>query len=317
MKARAPSRGWVVEPPTADVSHDRMLVVTAHAGATQAPMIDPTEVPAGWTLWNIWPRSWRTKIASACEIPLRSPTSRTRQQTPQTCVPPRQTTGRLLALSKRPEGRTARPDTSGQHRSSAFFLRSRFSSSASLLVSRSSRSLRSASSWRTHLRSVSVPIPNSRATSAIVRPSEVRYKSIARALKCELARSCHNSAPPLANQTKIESLQESGGTSDRVKTDAGDAELLAHLLKLGEIVDVNVSSVAQEAARDLVPGPRGCPRRLDRGPGIGCRRCCCGRGSFPQEVMRGRRSMTAGCAANGSTSSPGSWPTTRLRRPWC
>jgi hypothetical protein len=39
-----------------------------------------------------------------------------------------------------------------------------------LLVNRSSRSPRSASSWRTHLRSVLMPIPRSRATSAIVRP---------------------------------------------------------------------------------------------------------------------------------------------------
>ncbi len=39
---------------------------------------------------------------------------------------------------------------------------------------------------------------------------------------------------------------------DRVKTDARDAELLAHLLKLGEIVEVNVPGVEQEAARDLV-----------------------------------------------------------------
>jgi len=39
---------------------------------------------------------------------------------------------------------------------------------------------------------------------------------------------------------------------DRVKTDARDAELLAHLLKLGEIVEVKVPSVEQEAARDLV-----------------------------------------------------------------
>ena len=37
-----------------------------------------------------------------------------------------------------------------------------------------------------------------------------------------------------------------------MKTDARDAELLAHLLKLGEIVEVNVPSVEQEAARDLV-----------------------------------------------------------------
>ena len=37
-----------------------------------------------------------------------------------------------------------------------------------------------------------------------------------------------------------------------MKTDARDAELLAHLLKLDEIVEVNVPSVEQEAARDLV-----------------------------------------------------------------
>jgi uncharacterized membrane protein len=52
----------------------------------------------------------------------------------------------------------------------------------SVLVSRSSHSPRSASSWRTHWRIVSVPIPSSRATSAIVPASEDRYTSIARAL---------------------------------------------------------------------------------------------------------------------------------------
>jgi transposase len=45
-------------------------------------------------------------------------------------------------------------------------------------------------------------------------------------------------------------LQRPSG--DRVKTDARDAELLARLLKLEEIVEVTVPSVAQEAARDLV-----------------------------------------------------------------
>ena len=45
-------------------------------------------------------------------------------------------------------------------------------------------------------------------------------------------------------------LQRPAG--DRVKTDARDAELLARLLKLDEIVEVTVPSVAQEAARDLV-----------------------------------------------------------------
>ncbi len=39
---------------------------------------------------------------------------------------------------------------------------------------------------------------------------------------------------------------------DRVKTDAGDAELLARHLMLGQIVAVTVPSPAQEAARDLV-----------------------------------------------------------------
>ena len=41
-------------------------------------------------------------------------------------------------------------------------------------------------------------------------------------------------------------------TGDRVKTDARDALHLAKLLKLGEIVEVTVPSVAQESARDLV-----------------------------------------------------------------
>jgi transposase len=39
---------------------------------------------------------------------------------------------------------------------------------------------------------------------------------------------------------------------DRVKTDARDALHLAKLLRLGEIVEVTVPSVEQEAARDLV-----------------------------------------------------------------
>jgi transposase len=45
-------------------------------------------------------------------------------------------------------------------------------------------------------------------------------------------------------------LQRPSG--DRVKTDARDALHLARLLKLGEIVEVIVPSVAQESARDLV-----------------------------------------------------------------
>jgi transposase len=45
-------------------------------------------------------------------------------------------------------------------------------------------------------------------------------------------------------------LQRPAG--DRVKTDARDALHLARLLHLGEVVEVNVPTVAQEAARDLV-----------------------------------------------------------------
>jgi transposase len=41
-------------------------------------------------------------------------------------------------------------------------------------------------------------------------------------------------------------------SGDRVKTDTRDALLLARLLRLGEIVEVAVPGVAQEAARDLV-----------------------------------------------------------------
>ena len=45
-------------------------------------------------------------------------------------------------------------------------------------------------------------------------------------------------------------LQRPSG--DRVKTDAKDALHLARLLRLGEITSVEVPTVAQEAARDLV-----------------------------------------------------------------
>jgi transposase len=41
-------------------------------------------------------------------------------------------------------------------------------------------------------------------------------------------------------------------SGDRVKTDARDARHLARLLHLGEVVEVSVPSVGQEAARDLV-----------------------------------------------------------------
>ena len=51
---------------------------------------------------------------------------------------------------------------------------------------------------------------------------------------------------------------------DRVKTDARDALLLARLLKLGEIVEVIVPSVAAEAARDLVRAREDCRGDLMR-----------------------------------------------------
>lgn len=47
-------------------------------------------------------------------------------------------------------------------------------------------------------------------------------------------------------------------TGDRVKTDARDALHLARLLHLGEIVEVTVPSVGQEAARDLVRAREDC-----------------------------------------------------------
>src|SRR3954454_22978804 len=45
---------------------------------------------------------------------------------------------------------------------------------------------------------------------------------------------------------------------NRVKTDARDAAHLARLLHLGQIVEVTVPSVAQEAARDLVRAREDC-----------------------------------------------------------
>jgi transposase len=45
---------------------------------------------------------------------------------------------------------------------------------------------------------------------------------------------------------------------DRVKTDARDARHLARLLHLGEIVEVTVPTVAQNAARDLVRAREDC-----------------------------------------------------------
>ena len=51
-------------------------------------------------------------------------------------------------------------------------------------------------------------------------------------------------------------LQRPAG--DRVKTDARDAAHLARLLHLGQIVEVRIPTVAQEAARDLVRAREDC-----------------------------------------------------------
>lgn len=51
---------------------------------------------------------------------------------------------------------------------------------------------------------------------------------------------------------------------DRVKTDARDARHLARLLHLGQIVEVTVPTVAQEAARDLVRAREDCRGDLMR-----------------------------------------------------
>ena len=58
-------------------------------------------------------------------------------------------------------------------------------------------------------------------------------------------------------------LQRPAG--DRVKTDARDAAHLARLLHLGQIVEVTIPSVAQEAARDAGPCAGGLSRRFDDG----------------------------------------------------
>ena len=63
-----------------------------------------------------------------------------------------------------------------------------------------------------------------------------------------------------------------------MKTDARDAELLARLLKLDEIVEVVVPSVAQEAARDLVRAREDVRGDLMRARHR-LRSCCCGMGS--------------------------------------
>jgi hypothetical protein len=84
-------------------------------------------------------------------------------------------------------------------------------------------------SCRTHLPNVPVPIPSSRATSAIVRtlrrPIQIDRASLE--LRGELARSGHNQLLPWPNKTKIESLQKSGGTSPVDPRGPAAAQLIA------------------------------------------------------------------------------------------
>ena len=62
-------------------------------------------------------------------------------------------------------------------------------------------------------------------------------------------------------------LQRPSG--DRVKTDARDAAHLARLLHLGQIVEVTIPSVEQEAARDLVRAREDCRGDLMTCPASG------------------------------------------------
>ena len=64
---------------------------------------------------------------------------------------------------------------------------------------------------------------------------------------------------------------------DKVKTDRRDAERLARLLRLGELVAVRVPEPHEEAARDLVRAREDVRDDLML-LGIGSRSCCCGRG---------------------------------------
>ena len=104
---------------------------------------------------------------------------------------------------------------------------------------------------------------------------------------------------------------------DRVKTDARDAELLARLLKLDEIVEVTVPSVEQEAARDLVRA-----REDVRGDLMRARHRVSKLLLRNGIVYTGGEAWTgrprhAGCGRNGSTCPAGSWPSTRPTRRCC
>jgi len=108
-------------------------------------------------------------------------------------------------------------------------------------------------------------------------------------------------------------LQRPSG--DRVKTDARDAEHLARLVKLDEIVEVTVPSVQQEAARDLVRAREDVRGDLMRA-----------RHRLSKLLLRQGILWTGGQAWTGrhdvwrgrsvSTWSAVSWPSTVLTRRW-
>ena len=107
-------------------------------------------------------------------------------------------------------------------------------------------------------------------------------------------------------------LQRPSG--DRVKTDTRDARHLARLLHLGEIVEVTIPSIEQEAARDLVRA-----REDVRGDLMSARhrvsKLLLRQGIVYSGGRRGLASTNCGCALTDSTSQVGSWPTTRRSMP--
>jgi len=105
-------------------------------------------------------------------------------------------------------------------------------------------------------------------------------------------------------------------SGDRVKTDARDAELLARLLRLDQIVEVTVPSVEQEAACDLVRAREDVRGDLMRS-----------RHRLSKMLLRQGIVFTGGhpwtgvhdrcCRRSGSIFRVGRWPLTPPTRRWC
>ena len=104
-------------------------------------------------------------------------------------------------------------------------------------------------------------------------------------------------------------LQRPAG--DRVKTDARDAAHLARLLKLGEIVEVTVPSVTQEAALGISRGAGEDVRGdLMRARHRGQQVVAAERDRVDRREGLERAAMMSGSNRSGSTSRAGSWPST-------